>query len=203
MINLLRCRFLVLLALASTACVGTGVDQGDSNNDGDELPPTDDDPADDPADDPTTPECEAAYECSDQCGEQMACADTDDACWEGCDAQCNVEQACAGEEPPPDGGDPAACDAAWECSDECGAQMSCADDDDACWEQCDAQCNLEQACEGVEDPTDPGEEPPTCDEAWECSDACGEQNQCEDDACWEECDAQCQLEEACAGEGGY
>jgi hypothetical protein len=150
----LATRVVPLLWLVMSACAGTAppdpiFDEDEGDDDGGADDGTDD--GDDGGDDGTeSPACEMAWECSDACGQQAGCADTDDACWEQCDSQCNLEQACAGDpgDPgDPGGGDPAACDAAWQCSDDCGAQNQCGDDE-ACWEQCDAQCNLEEACAG-------------------------------------------------------
>jgi hypothetical protein len=131
-----------------------------------------------------------------------------------------VLSACAGSAPPnpgpddqlPDTGDPppgeetAECQAAWECSDTCIEQQNCADTDTTCIDQCDMQCNVEQACANEptdpndpNDPTDPND-PAACDQAWQCSDDCGQQMNCADDEqCWLQCDAQCGVEQACQG----
>ena len=190
------------LALSLVACAGkspggrSGQDGSSTSGSGMTL-----DAPDDPA-------CEDALACADDCAAEMACGDTDEACWEGCDASCEVAAACPADDPSDssDPGDPtgdsAACEAAFQCADECGTAMACADDDQACWTQCDTSCHLEEACaDGSTQPPPDDGGPAACEDAWACSDACGAQRGCGeyDDACWGQCDSTCHLEEACAG----
>lgn len=205
------CRFLLLVSLTLAGCAGASPgpdgDDGDDSS-ADDPNHTNDNPGDPPPDSGGADACDQAFACSDDCIQQMGCTQTDDACITGCDTQCGVEQACAGDpgggDPGGGTGDPAACDQAWQCSDDCGQAMGCTDD--ACWAQCDGECGVEQACAG----TDPGGgtgDPggggaPTCDEAWQCSDQCGAELSCGyDDDCWAYCDQQCGVDAAC-GSGG-